>query len=70
VLLLNSAQGDLAPLFQLASASTRNLLEHRLNAKVEKRQSSPGQRRRDEGSTEIDAADLLGSPLDNGKARP
>jgi uncharacterized protein (DUF58 family) len=67
LLLLNTAQGDLAPLFQFASASTRNILQHRLNSKVEARQSSPGQRRRDEGPGEIASADLLRSPLDNGR---
>jgi uncharacterized protein (DUF58 family) len=68
LLLLNSAHGDLEPLFQIASASTRNILEHRLKSKVEARQSSPGQRRRDEGSGEISPTDLLRSPLDNGRA--
>ena len=67
---MNSAQGDLAPLFQFANASTRNLLEHRLKSKVEERQSSTGQRRRDEGSGDaVAAADILRSPLDNGEDR-
>ena len=68
VLLLNSTQGDLAPLFQLADASTRNILQHRLNSTVEERQSSPGQRRRDEASGELGSAELLRSPLDDGRA--
>jgi hypothetical protein len=48
VLLLNSTQGDLVPLFQHADASTRNLLQHRLSSAVQERRSSPGQRRRDD----------------------
>ncbi len=68
VILLNSGQGDLVPLFQLASATTRNLLHHRLNAKVEKRQPSQGQRRRDETAGEVGDVDLLRSPLDHGGA--
>ena len=68
VLLLNSAQGDLASLFQLADASTRNILQHRLNSEVVARQSSSGQRRRDDASGEVASAELLRSPLDDGRA--
>jgi uncharacterized protein (DUF58 family) len=67
VLLLNSAQGDLAPLFQLANAATRNILQHRLDSKVEERQLSSGQRRRDENSAETGSADLLRSPPENAR---
>jgi uncharacterized protein (DUF58 family) len=63
VLLLNSTQGDLAPLFQLADASTRNLLEYRLSSAVEERISSQGQRRRGGGSDES-SADLDQSSFD------
>ncbi len=64
-----SAQGDLASLFQLArQASTRNILQHRLNTKVESRQSSSGQRRRDDGSGEVASAERVRSPLDDGRA--
>ena len=68
VLLLNSTQGDLASLFQLANASTRNILEHRLKSAIEERQSSPGQRRRDDASGEISSGEILRSGTDDGKA--
>ena len=56
VLLLNSTQGDLAPLFQLADASTATSCEHRLSSAVQERLSSPGQRRRGGGSDEVAAS--------------
>jgi hypothetical protein len=68
VLLLNSTQGDLASLFQLANASTRNILEHRLKSAIEERQSSPGQRRRDDASGEVNSGEILRSTLDDGRA--
>ena len=68
VLLLNSTQGDLASLFQLANASTRNILEHRLKSAIEERQSSPGQRRRDDASGEVNSGEIPRSTLDDGRA--
>jgi uncharacterized protein (DUF58 family) len=68
VLLLNSTQGDLDSLYQPASASTRNILQHRLNSAIEERQSSPGQRRRDEASGEANSAEVSRSILNDGRA--
>jgi hypothetical protein len=70
VLMLNSTQRDLVPLFQMADASTRNLLQHRLKSAVQERQSNPGQRRRDDGSDESGTFDIRRSTRDDGEARP
>jgi len=53
VLMLNSAAGDLSPLFQVADASTRNLLQLRPSSAIEERQSTQGQRRRGGDSAEV-----------------
>jgi uncharacterized protein (DUF58 family) len=66
VLVLNSTQGDLAPLFQLADNSTRDILQHRLSSAVEERRSSQGQRRRT-AAGEITSAEGHRSPLDDGE---
>jgi uncharacterized protein (DUF58 family) len=70
VLLLNSAQRDLVPLFQMADASTRNLLQHRLKSAVQERQSNPGQRRRDDGSDEAGSTETRRSIRADGEATP
>ena len=70
VLLLNSAQRDLVPLFQMADASTRNLLQHRLKSAVQERHSNPGQRRRDDGSDEAGSTETRRSTRDDGEATP
>jgi uncharacterized protein (DUF58 family) len=70
VLLLNTSQRDLAPLFQIADASTRNLLQHRLSSAVQERQSSPGQRRRADDSDDVRSTDSHPSKLRDGAAGP
>jgi uncharacterized protein (DUF58 family) len=70
VLLLNSAQQGLATLFQVADASTRNLLQHRLSSAVQERQSSPGQRRRSDETDEGGSSDNERSNLRDGAVRP
>jgi uncharacterized protein (DUF58 family) len=55
VLLLNATQGDLAPLFHPAEATTRNLLQHRLSSAIQERLSSQEQRRRGPASGDDEA---------------
>ncbi|MFI5456887.1 MAG: DUF58 domain-containing protein [Isosphaerales bacterium] len=55
-LILNSTQGDLAPLFQLAEDSTRDLLEQRLSSAIQERLSTQEQRRRGLSSDDDAAA--------------
>jgi uncharacterized protein (DUF58 family) len=68
VLLLNSAHGDLVPLFQRADASTTKLLQHRLSSAVQERRSSSGQRRRGDGSDEVGSTETYQSNLRDGEA--
>jgi hypothetical protein len=67
VLVLNSSQGELAPLFQLGDSTTRDILQHRLSSAVEERLSSQGQRRRGSASGEVASADGHRSSLDDGE---
>jgi hypothetical protein len=68
VLVLNSTQGDLAPLFQPSDAATRNLVQHRLSSAVQERLSSQGQRRRGLASDQATGAEVHLSSLDDGEA--
>jgi uncharacterized protein (DUF58 family) len=68
VLMLNSTQGDLAPLFQPSDAATRNLLQHRLSSAIQERLSSQEQRRRGVASDQVTSAEVHRSSCDDGEA--
>jgi uncharacterized protein (DUF58 family) len=57
-LVLNSTQGDLAPLLQFAEDSTRDLLQQRLSSAIQERLSSQEQRRK--GLSSDDGSDASG----------
>jgi uncharacterized protein (DUF58 family) len=70
VFLLNATQGDLAPLFEPAEATTSNLLQHRLSSAIQERLSSQGQRRRGSTAEELDGTGMHGKPPQDGETRP
>ncbi len=69
VMILNAALGDLAPLFQPAEASTRDLLEQRSTSAITERRAPQEQRRR--GISADDSEAIAPRPAShNGDARP
>jgi uncharacterized protein (DUF58 family) len=70
VLLLNVAQGDLAPLFQFAEADASNLLESRFSSAVQERLSTHEQRRRGPSLDDDDAEKTDRSQPGQRGARP
>jgi uncharacterized protein (DUF58 family) len=67
--LLNVTQGDLAPVFQPAEATTRNILQHRLSSAIQERLSTYEQRRRGTASGD-DGAEITGKPRQDGEPAP
>jgi uncharacterized protein (DUF58 family) len=51
---LNASQGDLAPLFQPAESSTRNMLQHRVSSAIQERLSTQEHLRREPGPETVD----------------
>ncbi len=71
LMILNAAMGDLAPLFQLAEASTRLLLEQRSTSAIKDRRSTEVERRRGLSKDEADGELAAPRPAaDNGDAAP
>jgi len=64
VVTLNSTQGDLAPLFQVAEDSSRDLLEQRTSSAIQERLSTEEHRRR--GQSSDDGAEPAGRGLGQG----
>jgi hypothetical protein len=56
--LLNAAQGDLSPLFQLDGEASNDLLQFRLSAALQERLSSHDERRRGAASDEVASGEL------------